>query len=153
MSDIISGLLWNTCFAGGLAIVLFLAQQTRYLRIRPHVCHALWLLVLVKLITPTLLAVPVSIGWVGTGQEKNERLANTLPAIGNARSGIDGPIRPGVQGEEAMPAQTLEAYPDIGLDIFQHMSEMQSPVGIRQGRCHQYFSWLGVACVGWHEGV
>jgi beta-lactamase regulating signal transducer with metallopeptidase domain len=109
MSDIISGLLWNTCFAGGLAIVLFLAQQTRYLRIRPHVCHALWLLVLVKLISPTFFAVPVSIGWAGTGQEKNERLANTLPAIGNARSGIDEPIRPGVQGEEAMPAQTLDA--------------------------------------------
>ena len=35
MSHIISGLLWNTCLAGGLAIVLFLAQQTRYLRIRP----------------------------------------------------------------------------------------------------------------------
>jgi|GEM_PF-5516822 len=109
MSDIISGLLWNTCFTGGLAIVLFLAQQTRYLRIRPHVCHALWLLVLVKLITPTFFAVPVSIGWAGIGQEKNERLANTLPAIGSARSGVDEPIRPGVQGEKAMPAQTLDA--------------------------------------------
>jgi len=109
MFHIISALLWNTCFAGGVAILLFLAQRTRYLRSRPHVCHALWLLVLVKLISPTFFAVPVSIGWARTGQEKNERLANTLPAIGNATSGIDEPIRSGVQDEEAMSLQTLDA--------------------------------------------
>ena len=109
MSHIISGLLGNTCLAGGLAILLFLAQQTRYLRIRPHVCHALWLLVLVKLISPTFFAVPVSIGWARSGQEKNGLLAVTTPAMGNATSGSAEPIRTSVQGEEVIPAQTLDA--------------------------------------------
>ena len=32
-----------------------------------------------------------------------------------------------------MPAQALEAYPDIGLDIFHHVAEVDGAVGIRQG--------------------
>ena len=32
-----------------------------------------------------------------------------------------------------MPAQALEAYPDIGLDIFHHVAEVNRAVGIRQG--------------------
>jgi hypothetical protein len=108
MSHLISGLLWNTCLAGSLAIVIFLAQQTRYLRIRPHVCHALWLLVLVKLIGPTLFAVPVSIDLARSGRVRNEQLAVTAPAIGNSTSGSAGPVRSGIRGEEAIPAQTVD---------------------------------------------
>ena len=32
-----------------------------------------------------------------------------------------------------MAAQALEAYPDIGLDIFHHVAEVNRAVGIRQG--------------------
>ena len=32
-----------------------------------------------------------------------------------------------------MPAQALEAYPDIGLDIFHHVAEVNRAIGIRQG--------------------
>ena len=32
-----------------------------------------------------------------------------------------------------MAAQTLEAYPDVGLDIFDHVAEVNRAVGIRQG--------------------
>ena len=109
MSHIISGLLWNTCLAGGLAIVLFLAQQTRYLRIRPHVCHALWLLVLVKLISPTFITIPVSFGLARSGQDRGERRAVTAPAIGSSTSESVGTSRSGVRGEEAIAAQTLDA--------------------------------------------
>ena len=30
-------------------------------------------------------------------------------------------------------AQTLETYPDIGLDVFDHVAEVNGAVGIRQG--------------------
>lgn len=108
MSHIISGLLWNAVLAGGLAIVIFLAQQTRYLRLRPHVCHALWLLVLVKLISPTVIAVPVSIGLARSAQDQNEQLAVPAPAIGNLNSGITGPIRSNVRGDETARAQSVD---------------------------------------------
>ena len=62
MNHVVSGLLSNVCLSGGLAIAIFTAQQTKYLRSRPQFCHALWLLVLVKLISPAILTVPVSIG-------------------------------------------------------------------------------------------
>ena len=103
MSHIISGLLWNTCLAGGLAIVVFLAQQTKYLRIRPQVCHELWLLVLVKLISPTFFAIPVSIGFARSEQVRNERLAITTFARGTPTKGNAEPIS-AAGGEETLCA-------------------------------------------------
>ena len=108
MSHIISGLLWNTVLASGLAIVIFLAQQTRYLRLRPHVCHALWLLVLVKLISPTFVTVPVSIGLARSAQDQKEQLAVTAPAAGNLNSGITGPLRSKDRGDETIRAQSVD---------------------------------------------
>lgn len=35
----------------------------------------------------------------------------------------------------------LKPYPDIGLGLLQHMSQVQRRIGIRQCRSHQYLSW------------
>ena len=35
----------------------------------------------------------------------------------------------------------LKPYPDIGLGLLQHMSQVQWRVGIGQCRSHQYLSW------------
>ena len=49
-------ILWNACLAGILSVSVFAAQQFQFVRNRPHVCHALWLLVLFKLLTPPLFS-------------------------------------------------------------------------------------------------
>jgi beta-lactamase regulating signal transducer with metallopeptidase domain/polyhydroxyalkanoate synthesis regulator phasin len=72
MSQVLSVIMWNSCLATGLAGVVFLAQRMRLLRNQPLLRHALWLLVLVKLITPPLVAVPISVGsaeWLQTSDE------------------------------------------------------------------------------------
>ena len=54
-STLIWDLLLTTVFASGL----MLATRTRFMRRRPSLRHSLWLLVLVKLITPSLVQVPL----------------------------------------------------------------------------------------------
>ncbi len=50
---------WNTCLAALVAVVVWFACRTAALRRRPALCHALWLLVLVKLVTPPLVPLPL----------------------------------------------------------------------------------------------
>ena len=55
MTIVFQGLLLNTCIAAALAAILFLVQRVRPLRHRPQLCHALWLLLLLKLFMPPLV--------------------------------------------------------------------------------------------------
>ena len=59
MSQLFSMLLWNTCLAGGLALIVYFAQRSRWLKCHPSLWHLLWLLVLVKLVVPPVFTVPV----------------------------------------------------------------------------------------------
>ena len=52
----LTALLSNLVCAGGLALMAF--SVTKVWR-NPHLAHALWLLVLVKLLTPPLVEIPV----------------------------------------------------------------------------------------------
>jgi hypothetical protein len=116
MSHVISGLLSNTCLAGGLAIVVFLAQQSQYLRFRPQVCHAAWLLVLVKLISPTFFAIPVSIGLARSDQVRNEPMAVTTSGTGDRTSARAEPIS-AAGGNEAIPLQAVDVVPTPQLAV------------------------------------
>jgi len=86
---------WNTCLAAGLATVVFLAQRIPYLRRQPNLWHALWLLVLVKLVTPPIFAIPVSLGSSGSEPFQDDHLA--------APVSLDG------QADEALLTKTTEA--------------------------------------------
>ena len=86
MLQIFHVLLWNACLAAGLAITIFLTQRTRYLRCQPTLWHGLWLLVLLKLVTPPIFAIPVSVGSSRTEQFQDDHLAATLPLEGEAFS-------------------------------------------------------------------
>jgi polyhydroxyalkanoate synthesis regulator phasin len=108
MSQIINVLLWNACLAGGLAVVVFVAQRIRHLRNQPHVCHALWLLVLVKLVTPPLFAVPVSVGSTRSEQFPDDLLAVTSPAEDEARSVSSETLRSGRQDDGTILTQTAQ---------------------------------------------
>ena len=50
---------WNVVLATALAGVVALASCLKAVRHRPELRHTLWLLVLLKLITPPLIPVPV----------------------------------------------------------------------------------------------
>src|SRR5262249_27204812 len=67
-----------------LATVLaLLAAAARLLRFRPASVHALWLLVLLKLITPPFLAIPI--GWLprdATTPPAHELISNSTPGTG-----------------------------------------------------------------------
>ena len=86
MSQILSVLLWNACLAAGLAVVVFLAQRIWRLRFHPNLWHALWLLVLLKLATPPIFSVPVSVESIRTERYQNDHLVSTLPLAGQTLS-------------------------------------------------------------------
>jgi beta-lactamase regulating signal transducer with metallopeptidase domain/thiol-disulfide isomerase/thioredoxin len=50
---------WNQLIAALAAVAVWLLCRTRMLQKQPALCHALWLLVLVKLATPSLVSVPL----------------------------------------------------------------------------------------------
>lgn len=60
MAEFGAGLLWNVVVAAVLAAAVALAGRLSFIRNRPAVLHLLWLLVLVKLVTPPLLPMPRS---------------------------------------------------------------------------------------------
>src|SRR5258706_7176767 len=59
MTDLLYLVGWNLLVAGLLGFAVWLLCRTAMLRQRPALCHALWLLVLLKLVTPPLVPVPV----------------------------------------------------------------------------------------------
>lgn len=61
MAVVMQSLLLNTFVAAGLAALLFLVQRIGPLKRRPQLCHALWLLLLVKLVIPPLMV--TSLPW------------------------------------------------------------------------------------------
>src|SRR3989338_3794914 len=41
-----------------------------------------------------------------------------------------------------VPLHLLEAHPDVGLDVFDQMTEVDAAVGVGQSRGDQYLSWF-----------
>lgn len=74
MTFLLEWALSNLCMAGLLAVVA--AVLSRFSR-RPALLHALWLLVLLKLVTPPL--VPFSIGWPGPLADNSPPAAAPAP--------------------------------------------------------------------------
>jgi beta-lactamase regulating signal transducer with metallopeptidase domain len=89
--------LLNAVLATGLALV---AGASRLLRRRPAIVHALWLLVLLKLLTPPFLAIPI--GWLPRSESMppmQERM------IESAR------VTPGNEEPSASPGASVNADP------------------------------------------
>lgn len=59
MSGLFNLLIWNVALATGLGIVIALASCLRPLQCRPALRQWLWLMVLVKLLTPPLIPLPI----------------------------------------------------------------------------------------------
>src|SRR5262245_41317092 len=54
---------WNLCLVFPFAGLAWCACRIRAVRMRPALCHGIWFLVLLKLITPPLISVPVLPAW------------------------------------------------------------------------------------------
>lgn len=68
----------NTAVAAALAVVVL--GIGRWLRPAPAIMHGLWLVVMLKLVTPPLFEVPVDLGWLrtATADERGERPAERV---------------------------------------------------------------------------
>jgi beta-lactamase regulating signal transducer with metallopeptidase domain len=92
-----NALLWNLLLTAGLAIVLAGVCRLSSLRKRPALRHWLWLLLLAKLVTPPLVAVP---------------LLPAVAGVGDAAAIAISPDRPSVHGEPAWD-QRIQANPAV----------------------------------------
>ncbi len=59
MSAFIHLLLWNTCWAAALAVVVWVVGYSALLRHRPAVLHLLWFGVLLRLAVPSVVPIPI----------------------------------------------------------------------------------------------
>src|SRR5688572_8308020 len=59
MTTVLYLVAWNVLVAAAMAVTVWLLSRMRWLQHHPALCHGLWMLVLLKLVTPTLLSVPV----------------------------------------------------------------------------------------------
>ncbi|MEX2174368.1 MAG: M56 family metallopeptidase [Pirellulaceae bacterium] len=88
MPDVLYLVGWNHLVAALMAMAVWLACRTRILTRRPAVCHGLWLLVLLKLVTPPIVPLPI------------------LPAMVAAE-----PSTPGIIPPERIASATLPCAP------------------------------------------
>jgi beta-lactamase regulating signal transducer with metallopeptidase domain len=72
MSPLFTMLLWNTSLAGGLALVVYLAQRFQWPKCHPSLWYVLWLLVLLKLIVPPVFTFPVALQTSSQAIEPND---------------------------------------------------------------------------------
>src|SRR4051794_35315774 len=94
--------LWNAVGAAALALVA--AALARLCR-RPALAHVLWLLVLLKLVTPPLI--PLSVPWPATGGAA--AAAGEEPA---AVAPVEADIPPEEMAEDGPPAASTLPDPD-----------------------------------------
>ncbi len=59
MTNLLSLIVWNLLLSAALGGFVWLLCRTSVLRSRPALCHGLWLLVLLKLVTPPVVSVPL----------------------------------------------------------------------------------------------
>ncbi|MCA9017482.1 MAG: hypothetical protein KDA77_19320, partial [Planctomycetaceae bacterium] len=59
MQTLLHFLIWNMLLVTAVAAVLWLLGATRLFRERPALRHCLWLIVLLKFVTPPLVSVPI----------------------------------------------------------------------------------------------
>ena len=85
------------------AMALAVVALARFLRHRPAVVHAMWLIVLLKLVTPPLVFVPVNFGW-------EARPASIIASSGSALE-FPGDVRLGI-GTGDRRSGTIEARSD-----------------------------------------
>lgn len=133
MAEFGAGLLWNVVVAAVLAAAVALAGRLSFIRNRPAVLHLLWLLVLVKLVTPPLLPIPIypaseremvdsSAAVVEAGDRQIRQPEVDMPAASAAgasdraepdRAGIENstPVAPVAKASPAEPHDVREQVP------------------------------------------
>src|SRR5262245_56821050 len=94
MSTIAFTLLWNVGLATMLALLVWLLSRSKLLRHRPGLTHALWLLVLAKLVTPPVIPLPVLPGpSTATADARTELLpADVTPGWRQPSPAEHGPL-------------------------------------------------------------
>ena len=129
MDDLFRIALSNAAWAAGLALVA--ATGSHFFRRRPALAHTLWLLVLLKLVTPPILTVAPPWGEVTT---KDAVAAE--PAIGTTVAAVEI-TSPGSSNTESPAAPHRD------------LSQLPAPPGSWSWRSLTAFGWLAGAVVWW----
>ena len=135
MADQVAGVVWIHCLQLTVVMLLVWAAVTFVARNRPHVAHVLWLLVVLKAITPPIVAAKVGIfSWIhvhrivsfsGDPQLSNEGVASSPTHIGrgddlansrfisNDQESTHSPVglSTGEQGASSTPRQADRGFP------------------------------------------
>lgn len=88
MNDAMTMLFWNLGLSVPLALVAWCLCRLRAMRARPALCHGLWMLVLLKLVTPPLIPLPVLPALAGHAPDES----STSPPAMESRARIGGEI-------------------------------------------------------------
>ena len=89
---LLNTLAWNLLVAALLAAALWLAGQTRWLRNRPAIRHALWLLVFLKMVTPPIVGLPILP--YSEQRSASQLVAVEQPVVSHEAIGAPGPSTP-----------------------------------------------------------
>jgi beta-lactamase regulating signal transducer with metallopeptidase domain len=145
--------LLNAMLATGLAL---LPAAARLLRRRPAIVHALWLLVLLKLITPPFLAIPIS--WlprVEPTHPKDERTIDSAhrtseheePFVNTELPAAQPNERPDEVGFSSVSTKSAETEPITTSTIAEFDPESSSTSATNGG-----ISWEFIAAAIWLSG-
>jgi beta-lactamase regulating signal transducer with metallopeptidase domain/thiol-disulfide isomerase/thioredoxin len=108
MTDLLDLMGWNQCLAVVLGLAVWLSCRTKALTWRPALCHGLWLLVLLKLVTPAVISVPLL-----PAEAVQQTEATTVPDVAGHAS--DHFLRPWGTAEET--ATTTAQAPAASTEI------------------------------------
>ena len=127
----LNALLWNLLLTAALAIVLAALCRLPSLHRRPALRHWLWLLLLVKLVTPPLVAVP---------------LLPAVPAVvgnGNAAAIVALPSEPIAHREPIWDRQPIQANPAADDAVFARADRDVGEIAFPAPQSHTHVFLLG----------
>jgi beta-lactamase regulating signal transducer with metallopeptidase domain len=106
MQDLLYLVGWNQLVALAMAAAVWLFSQARFLRRRPAVLHGLWLLVLLKLVTPSIaLPLPAKL----LSSQKSESAASADAALPSNQFAFGLAVPSGRSAAETVPVRSVDA--------------------------------------------
>lgn len=149
MTDSLTLFGWNQLIAVAMATVVWVLCRTPIVARRPAVCHGLWLLVLVKLVTPPLIPVPVL-----PAVPANEP-AVFAPALAEVSSrGCEATILPAANNDVATKSAAADVFSLIrsgapGQTVSDYSPPATDPIDNPQSLTHRIagFALMGVSLV------
>ncbi len=137
-------LFWNVVLAAAMAVGIKLCASTTYLRRRPAVLHLLWLLVLVKLISPPLIPIPLL---PAIASNDSDRDIHTAAVAGDGSRPLEETPEYANHNSSTLPNGALGTAGDLGTDDSRSTIVPGSPYA-QLGESYAAWVFYAIACAG-----